>query len=111
MSGDFRDIESINVYRELVEEKKIFDSNTMMRYLRYKSCDNARMPMQWDDEKLYVYTRTLGEEELYVLCNFSEHERQVKMPEEFINSRVLIGNYADIEVQPVLRVRRMKLLC
>lgn len=45
--GDFRDLDSINAYRELTE-KGIFSREEMLRYLRYKSRDNARTPMQWD---------------------------------------------------------------
>ena len=47
----FRDLDSINAYRELVEEQKVFTSEEMMRYLRYKSRDNARTPFQWDDSE------------------------------------------------------------
>ena len=47
----FRDLDSINAYRELVEEQKVFTSEEMMRYLCYKSRDNARTPFQWDDSE------------------------------------------------------------
>lgn len=43
---DFRDVESINAYHELAEQGTI-DPEDMMAYLRYKSRDNARTPMQW----------------------------------------------------------------
>lgn len=45
---DFRDIESINAYHEYTDNGMI-QPEDMMRYLRYKSRDNARTPMQWDD--------------------------------------------------------------
>lgn len=45
---DFRDIESVNAYHELVGGK-VLDDASMMKYLRYKSRDNARTPVQWDD--------------------------------------------------------------
>ena len=45
---DFRDVESINAYHELTENGVIAPKD-MMRYLRYKSRDNARTPMQWDN--------------------------------------------------------------
>ena len=45
---DFRDVESINAYRELTESGRI-EPAEMLSYLRYKSRDNARTPMQWDD--------------------------------------------------------------
>lgn len=43
---DFRDVESLNAYRELTEGGVITPEN-MLRYMRYKSRDNARTPMQW----------------------------------------------------------------
>lgn len=45
---EFRDIESINAYQEYTENG-IIAPDDMMKYLRYKSRDNARTPMQWDD--------------------------------------------------------------
>ena len=154
---DFRDIESINAYRELVGQG-VLDGETMMKYLRYKSRDNARTPVQWSDEKnagfttgtpwimvnpnyreinakeqlsredsmfyyyqklialrhemdlivygsyqlllpedpaIFAYTRTLGEEKLLVVCNFSEESQQFLLPEEFHGreGRLLISNY------------------
>ena len=45
---DFRDIESINAYHEYTENNLI-DKDNMLEYLRYKSRDNARTPMHWDE--------------------------------------------------------------
>jgi oligo-1,6-glucosidase len=47
---DYRDLESINAYHEFVDEKKLVDGPTMMSYLKAKSRDNARTPMQWSDD-------------------------------------------------------------
>ena len=166
---DFRDIESINAYHELVGQG-VFDSDTMMRYLRYKSRDNARTPMQWDDsenagftegtpwimvnpnyteinareelgredsvfyyyqnlirlrhenpvivygdyellmpedESLYVYTRTLDNEKLLVICNFTEEIRKMQLPEEFRDreGNVMISNYSDFQPAKELTLR------
>lgn len=54
---DFRDLDSINAYRELVEEKGVFTPDEMMRYLRYKSRDNARTPFQWDGSENGGFTK------------------------------------------------------
>ncbi len=43
---DFRDIESINAFHEYTENGQTKPED-MMRYLCYKSRDNARTPMQW----------------------------------------------------------------
>ena len=45
---DFRDVESINAYHEYTETLHV-DSDKMLSYLRNKSRDNARTPMQWDE--------------------------------------------------------------
>lgn len=47
----YEDLESINAYRELVEEKKLVDGPTMLKYLANISRDNARTPMPWDAGK------------------------------------------------------------
>ena len=44
---DFRDLESVNHYRAATEAGQQHDE--VMAALRYKSRDNARTPMQWDD--------------------------------------------------------------
>ena len=159
----FRDLESINAYHELVDEQKVFTHEEMMRYLCCKSRDNARTPFQWDDsenagfttgtpwimvnpnykdinakkqladpdsvfryyqklirlrkekelivygtyellmpesKEIYMYTRTLGEEKLITVCNFSYQKIQVEISEEFVGGNYLIGNY---EEQPIAR--------
>ena len=165
---DFRDLDSINAYHELVEDQKVFSKEEMMRYLRYKSRANARTPFQWDDsenagfttgtpwimvnpnykeinakaeladpnsvfyyyqkliqlrkekeiivygtydlllpesEELYVYTRTLGEEKLLVVCNFSENEVELDIPEEFRKGSYLISNYETRPVENTMKLR------
>lgn len=47
----YEDLESTNAYRELVEEKKLVDGPTMLKYLANISRDNARTPMPWDAGK------------------------------------------------------------
>ncbi len=165
----FRDLESINAYRELVEEQHVIEPDAMMRALRAKSRDNARTPFQWDDSEnagfstgtpwimvnpnykeinakaevedpnsvfhyykkllalrkkypvivygtydlllpesddLYVYTRTLEQEKLLVVCSFADHEVTYTLPEEFVGASCMIANaentydQAEITVKP-----------
>ena len=154
--ADFRDLDSINAYHELVEERQIMTSEQMLRALSRKSRDNARTPMQWDDTEqagftdgtpwipvnpnfrrinaaneikdensvfayykmliqlrkkypvivyghytlldeknqcVYAYTRSLCEQKLLVVCNFTNKEISYDIPEEFRNKKVLIANY------------------
>lgn len=166
---DFRDLDSINAYHELVQAG-IYEKEEMLEYLRYKSRDNARTPFQWDDsrnagftggtpwimvnpnykeinakeqmgredsvfcyyrdlirlrkkhdvivygsyelllgedEELYVYTRTLGSEKILVICNFSENERELELPDGWKPSEMerWIGNYEDAKAEDKLSVR------
>ena len=164
---DFRDLESINAYHELMESG-VFTKEEMLRYLRYKSRDNARTPFQWSAEEnagftagtpwimvnpnykeinaeeqmgretsvfhyfrklirlrkenevivygtydllwpeskeLYTYTRTLGEEKLLIVCNFTDGEVPFKAPGEFAAGEILIGNYADAAVKERMMLR------
>lgn len=157
---EFRDIESINAYREFTEND-IIAPEEMMKYLNYKSRDNARTPMQWSDDKnggftkgtpwikvnpnytkinageqmeredsvfhyyqklislrkkepvivygtfallmpededIFMYTRTYEQEKLLVICNFSQKERELEIPEEWQKGTVLLGNYKDAAV-------------
>ena len=152
--ADFRDIESINAYREWCESGKTAHEDFWPCML-FISRDNARTPVQWDNsknagftsgtpwipvnpnyteinakaetadpdsvfhyykklialrkqnpiivygkyepllkdsEELFVYTRTLGGEKLFVACNFTDKETSLSLPEEFIGRDRLISN-------------------
>ena len=58
-----------------------------------------------DDKDIYAYIRTLGDEKLIVYCNFSENTREVELPEEFTNGKVLISNYCDAKVNHKITLR------
>ena len=45
--ADYRDIESLNAYKDLTENEHI-PAETVMGYLKEIGRDNARTPMQWD---------------------------------------------------------------
>lgn len=55
-----------------------------------------------DSEEIYAYTRTLGDEKLLVICNFTENEVIYDVPEEFSRAQgnVLINNYARTQLTP-----------
>ncbi len=58
-----------------------------------------------DDTDIYAYTRTLNDEKLVVYCNFSENTREVEIPAEFTNGRILISNYTDAVVRDKITLR------
>ena len=165
--SDFRDIESINAYREWCESGEV-SHEIFWPCLLFRSRDNARTPMQWDNsaqagfttgtpwistnpnyteinakaetadpdsvfhyykklialrkqnpiivygkyelllkdsEELYVYTRTLDDEKLLVVCNFSETKTHFTIPEEFIGKTSLISNMENTYDKPEITLR------
>ncbi|MCM3004425.1 glycoside hydrolase family 13 protein [Priestia koreensis] len=155
--NDYKDIETLNMYREKVVEGHE-DEQQVMNSIYVKGRDNARTPIQWDDsenagfttgtpwlavnenyqyinaehavqdphsvyhyyreliqlrkqhdvivygsyelllpddEELYVYTRTLGDEKLLVLLNFTGDEKAFMLPSgiSYSQKEVLISNY------------------
>lgn len=81
---DFRDIESIRAYQEYVESG-IINKEDMMRFLCYKSRDNARTPMQWNSGKNAGFTE--GTAWIMVNPNYKEinAEEQVDRADSVFN--------------------------
>ena len=52
---DYQDIESLNLYKELVGEKGL-NPNEALALIRAKGRDNARTPMQWDASRNAGFT-------------------------------------------------------
>lgn len=88
---DFRDLDSINAYHELIGQG-VFDEETMLHYLRRKSRDNARSPMQWDDTENAGFTT--GMPWIMVNPNYSAINAKAQLADEnsvFHYYRRLIG--------------------
>ena len=69
-------------YRNLIELRK---RHPIIVYGKYEL-------LLEDDEDLYVYTRTLENEKLLVVCSFSDSETVFNIPEEFMNAECMISN-------------------
>ena len=54
--SQYEDIETLNAYHEFVEDEKIIDKDSMLKYMSFKTRDNARTPMQWDENKNSGFT-------------------------------------------------------
>ncbi|MFS0780273.1 glycoside hydrolase family 13 protein [Bacillus sp. 1P06AnD] len=167
---DYRDIETLNAYQELVGRKG-WEEEKMMKAIHDRGRDNARTPFQWnrsinagfsgnkpwlsvnpnyedinagqalndpdsvfyaykeliqlrkehdiivygdfkllleEDERLFVYTRSLQNEKLLVVCHFTEEAATFDVPEELQGRerKVLFQNYDDVsEEEYVITLR------
>lgn len=45
-----------------------------------------------DDDKIFAYTRKLDQEKLLTVCNFSDQDAEMEIPEEFAGAQCLITN-------------------
>lgn len=167
---DYRDIETLNTYREYTTSG-ILSHDVMMQAIHERSRDNARTPMQWsqekhggfttgepwiavnpnykkinaeavlrdpdsifyyynklirlrkenpiivegkyrlilkDHEQIYAFTRAWKEEQLLIICNFSESQPQFVLPDGFCFSaaELMISNY---KVNPEEEIRSFTL--
>lgn len=167
---EYRDIETLNFYREVVEERG-HDPQEILPLLHETSRDNARTPMQWDgsehggftdgtpwlkanpnykeinveqaladpnsifyyyqqlirlrkqnpimvygtydllledDEEIYAFSRTWGDERLLIILNFTEKTPNFELPAglSFSNKELLISNYT---VDPAEDIQRLTL--
>jgi oligo-1,6-glucosidase len=165
---DYRDVETLNIYREAVGEKG-GDPQATLKVIHAKSRDNARTPMQWNasgqagftsgapwikvnpnykeinvqqalddpdsifyyyqklirlrkenpvivygsydlipntDERIYAFTRTLEDDRLLVILNFSSESPVFDLPQNiaFSNADLLISNYEADASQDILRI-------
>jgi oligo-1,6-glucosidase len=50
-----------------------------------------------DHEQIYAYTRTLGEDQMLVLLNFSESAARLALPEGWGTGKAIINNYTSLE--------------
>ncbi|WP_394136795.1 glycoside hydrolase family 13 protein [Cytobacillus oceanisediminis] len=76
-------------YKKLIELRKQYD---IIVYGKYNL-------ILEDHPEVYVYTRSLGEQTLLILCNFYDGTPEVDIPAGFLESEhtVLIGNYEGLQ--------------
>ncbi len=74
-------------YKKLISLRKQYD---IIVYGNYQLLEK-------DHEKLFIYSRTLGNEKLLILCNFTEDIVDYKPEKEWESATVLIDNYSGVE--------------
>jgi oligo-1,6-glucosidase len=73
---NYRDLESINAYHELTEAG-LRQPEELMQGIAYKSRDNARTPMQWNDKENAGFTT--GKPWIMVNPNYKEINAEVEL--------------------------------
>ncbi len=77
----------LNYFRKMVQLRK---NNPVLVYGDYE----LLLP---DHESLYAYTRTLGEDKMLILLNFSTQTTALDLPENLTLNDLLINNYPSVD--------------
>ena len=89
---------TINAETALNDENSIFYYYQKLISLRkeYKIfVDGDFTLLEPEHEKLFIYSRKLNNNEMLVICNFGDDETEYKLPDEWLNAKILIQNYQD----------------
>lgn len=89
--NDYRDIETYNSYKQLVEIEKKVAHEDMLRYMLKSSRDHARTPMQWNKGKNagfsnqeVGYDTSILNDEKILIKNYEKHQKGTLKPYESI---------------------------
>ncbi|MDQ0244180.1 oligo-1,6-glucosidase/alpha-glucosidase [Bacillus fengqiuensis] len=99
-------------YKEINVEAQQNDPNSILNF--YKNLIRIRKEHEVfvygtydlilpEHEKIYAYTRTLGNEKAVVICNLSRHEEQFELPQDiaFNRQQLLIHNYDSESIESI----------
>ena len=86
-------------YKEINAAQQLKDPNSIFHY--YQKLISLRKekdiivygefePLYRDDEQIFAYTRKLDQEKLLTVCNFTDKDAEVEVPEEFKGAECLI---------------------
>ena len=76
----------LNHFRKMV---KLRNENKVLVYGHYQI-------LQQEHPEIYAYTRTLADNKVLVLLNFTDHQSAIKLPENILLKDVLINNYKEV---------------
>ncbi len=89
-------------YKDINAKAALADEDSVFHYYQKLIALRKEQPvlvyghyalLEPDHESLYVYTRTLEEQKVLVICNFTKEEVSYEIPAEFGGKQVLISNY------------------
>lgn len=88
-------------YKELIRVRK------EMEVLVY----GAYALLEENDENLYIYTRTLGNTSLLIICNFTAKELPYAIEAEYESANIIIHNYPDRTNNNIIRPYEAVVYC
>ena len=101
-------------YTEVNAKAAVADEDSIFHYYRRLIALRKETPiivyghyalLEPDHESLYVYTRSLEEQKMLVICNFKKEPVNYVIPEEFNDAEILIGNYDREEAKGTIEVK------
>ena len=98
--ADYRDIESLNAYHELVGTGQV-NHETMMSYLKEISRDNARTPMQWNIEKNAGFCDEKGSFKINPWIKTNPNYMEINAEAEVSNTNSVFHYYKEL-----IRIRK-----
>ncbi|PDZ93747.1 hypothetical protein CON36_37545 [Bacillus cereus] len=83
-------------YKKLIELRK---QNEIIVYGTYEL-------ILEDDEEIYAFTRTLGEDKVLVICNFTNNSPTFNLPKDidFTSTELLISNYETKQNEDISKI-------
>ncbi len=101
-------------YTEINAKAAVADKDSVFHYYKKLIALRKEEPilvyghyalLEPEHESLYVYTRTLEEKKLLVICSFTKEPVSYEIPAEFGGAKVLIGNYGRSEAEGTIEVK------
>ena len=101
-------------YKEINAEAEMADPDSIFHYyqklIRLRKENEIIVYGTYDlldpeDPDVYMYTRTLGNEKLLVICNYTEDTQTRNILAEFEAAEVLISNYSEVSVNSTMTLR------
>lgn len=102
-------------YKTINARAAVADQNSIFHYYQKLIALRKEEPiivyghyalLEPENESLYVYTRSLDEQKLLVICSFTKEPVKYQLPAEFADAQILIGNYerdkaeGELEMKP-----------
>jgi len=102
--GDFRDLESINAYNTYVLKENRIGKDDMLRYMRLKSRDNSRTPMQWSGGHNAGFSTKSADIKPWIMAN--PNCREINAEEQLTRSQFGFDCSVFKFYQELIRIRK-----